>query len=58
MLFETPGPVALGCNIHDRMVSHVYVVDSPWFTKTDKAGDARLAFQIDIMIPKPVKATQ
>ena len=92
VLFEKPGPVALGCNIHDWMVAYIYVVDSPWFTKTDKAGaasldlpggeydvkvwhpwqtteaaaqrikvgagDARLAFQVDIVTPKQVKAPQ
>lgn len=42
VVFEKPGPVALGCNIHDWMVAYVYVVDSPWFAKTDKAGGASL----------------
>jgi len=40
--FDKPGPVALGCNIHDWMVGYVYVVDSPWFAKTAKTGTARL----------------
>ncbi|WP_159437658.1 methylamine utilization protein [Ferrimonas marina] len=29
--FETPGIVALGCNIHDWMIGYIYVAESPWF---------------------------
>lgn len=28
--FERSGKVVLGCNIHDRMSAHVFVVDTPW----------------------------
>lgn len=42
VVFDKPGPVALGCNIHDWMVGFVYVVESPWFAKTAKTGSARL----------------
>lgn len=42
VVFDKPGPVALGCNIHDWMVGFVYVVESPWFAKTAKTGAARL----------------
>jgi plastocyanin len=42
VVFDTPGPVALGCNIHDWMVGFVYVVESPWFAKTARTGGARL----------------
>lgn len=42
VIFDKPGPVALGCNIHDWMVGYVYVVDTPWFAKTDQAGAATL----------------
>ena len=41
-VFDKPGEVALGCNIHDSMVGYVYVVDTPWFAKTDKEGRARI----------------
>jgi plastocyanin len=41
VVFDKPGPVALGCNIHDWMVGFVYVVESPWFAKTAKTGGAR-----------------
>ncbi len=42
VIMEKAGPVALGCNIHDWMVGYVYVVESPWFTKTAKSGTASL----------------
>jgi plastocyanin len=42
IVFDKPGEVVLGCNIHDHMLAYVYVVDSPWFTKTDKDGLARI----------------
>ncbi|HSB96993.1 MAG TPA: methylamine utilization protein [Spongiibacteraceae bacterium] len=36
--FDTPGAVVLGCNIHDNMLAYIYVVDSPWYAKTDSTG--------------------
>lgn len=42
VVFDKPGPVALGCNIHDWMVGYVYVVESAWFAKTGKTGTATL----------------
>ena len=41
-VFDKTGEVVLGCNIHDDMVGYVYVVDTPHFGKTDKAGRARI----------------
>ena len=38
--FDRTGVVAIGCNIHDRMVAHVYVTDLPWGALTDKEGRA------------------
>ncbi|MBN1240803.1 MAG: methylamine utilization protein [Gammaproteobacteria bacterium] len=40
--FDTPGVVVLGCNIHDGMLGYILVVDTPWFTVTNAAGEARL----------------
>ena len=40
--FDKAGEVVLGCNIHDHMIAYIYVVDSPWFAKSDKDGDARI----------------
>jgi plastocyanin len=37
-VFGKPGLVVLGCNIHDRMLAFVAVVESPYFAKTSPAG--------------------
>ena len=42
VLFDKPGVVALGCNIHDWMIGYVLVVQTPHFAKTDANGVARL----------------
>ena len=39
-LLDKPGQITLQCLIHDWMHAHIYVVDSPWFGKTSKAGSA------------------
>jgi plastocyanin len=41
-VFDKPGLVVLGCNIHDTMVAFVGVVDSPYFAKTPASGTATL----------------
>ena len=38
VVFDKPGEVVLGCNIHDHMLAYVYVVESPWFGKTGVDG--------------------
>ncbi|HVR93321.1 MAG TPA: methylamine utilization protein [Casimicrobiaceae bacterium] len=43
VVFDKPGVVVLGCNIHDWMVGYVYVSESPFFAKTGKDGKAMLA---------------
>lgn len=43
VLFDRPGVVTLGCNIHDWMVAYVLVLETPWFAKADEAGLARLS---------------
>lgn len=40
VLFDRPGVVVLGCNIHDGMLGYVVVVDTPHFAKTDEQGVA------------------
>ncbi len=42
IVFDKPGDVVLGCNIHDWMVGYVYVSESPFFAKTGKDGKAIL----------------
>jgi plastocyanin len=43
IVFDKPGEVAIGCNIHDWMEAYVLVVDTPYFAKTDRAGHAAMA---------------
>jgi plastocyanin len=43
VLFDKPGLVTLGCNIHDNMLGFIYVTDSPWHGRTDAEG--RLALR-------------
>lgn len=38
VMFDKAGTVALGCNIHDKMIAFVQVVDTPYFAKTDATG--------------------
>ncbi len=42
VIFDKPGVVVLGCNIHDHMVAWINVVDTPWFAKTAQ-GSAQIA---------------
>lgn len=37
-VFDVPGLVTLGCNIHDWMVAYLVVVPTPWFAKTGATG--------------------
>jgi plastocyanin len=40
VLFERPGIVVVGCNIHDGMLGYVVVVDTPHFALTNELGVA------------------
>lgn len=42
VLFDQPGVVTLGCNIHDRMSAHIVVVDTPRFAVSDAQGRVQL----------------
>lgn len=43
VLFDKPGLVVLGCNIHDWMLGYIYVTDDPWFAVSDDDGRAVIA---------------
>ncbi|MDR5791207.1 MULTISPECIES: methylamine utilization protein [unclassified Caballeronia] len=42
VVFDKPGLVVMGCNIHDSMVAYLLIVDTPWFAKTDAHGAATI----------------
>lgn len=58
VLFDRPGIVALGCNIHDWMSAYLVVVDTPHYKKTAADGLARLAglpagrYRLDVWHPR------
>lgn len=60
IVFDQPGVVALGCNIHDWMAAYVVVLDTPWFARTGAKGDARLSdippgrYRLDVWHPRQV----
>jgi plastocyanin len=43
VVFDKPGVAAIGCNIHDHMITYVYVADTPWAALTDAKGHAQLS---------------
>lgn len=43
VVFDKPGLVVLGCNIHDWMLAYLYVVETPWFAKSGANGQAEIA---------------
>jgi plastocyanin len=42
VIFDKPGVVVLGCNIHDWMVGYIYVSETPYFAKTGTTGAASI----------------
>ncbi|NNE39173.1 MAG: methylamine utilization protein [Gammaproteobacteria bacterium] len=42
IIFDKPGVVTVGCNIHDWMVAYLYIVTTPYYTVTDNNGNAEL----------------
>ncbi|MDD9917922.1 MAG: hypothetical protein OXT01_25005, partial [Rhodospirillaceae bacterium] len=41
IVFDKPGVVTIGCNIHDRMLAYIYVNGDGIPVKSDKTGAAR-----------------
>lgn len=57
VVFDQPGIVTLGCNIHDWMVAYVVVLPTPHFAKTDARGTAQLRapagrYRIEVWHPR------
>ena len=42
IVFDKPGTVIVGCNIHDQMVAYIHVVNTPYFARTDVSGKAKV----------------
>lgn len=42
VLFDKPGTVVIGCNIHDKMIAYIQVVNTPYFGKSGEAGKVRI----------------
>jgi plastocyanin len=42
VVFDKPGLVVLGCNIHDTMIGFLGVVDTPYFSKVSDEGGISL----------------
>jgi plastocyanin len=38
VVFDQPGIVTLGCNIHDNMVAYIVVTPAPFYGRTDQRG--------------------
>ncbi len=41
-VFPEPGVVRIFCNVHQDMVAHVVVLDTPWYTRPAEDGTFRL----------------
>lgn len=63
VLFEKPGTVVLGCNIHDSMVAYIYVVDTEYFALSDASGNIRIQapagkYQLQVYHPRQTGGAQ
>jgi plastocyanin len=58
VVFDKPGAVMIGCNIHDWMLAYIYVMDTPYFTKTGEDGKVELrnlpqgAYEVRVWHPR------
>jgi plastocyanin len=63
-LFDRPGLVTLGCNIHDAMLAYVLVTDAPYYGMTGADGSwaqadiARGKYRIEVWSPRLAGAGQ
>lgn len=61
-LFDKPGVVVLGCNIHDWMLGYIYVTEDPWFAVSDEQGRVRFDqlpaghYQVSLWHPRSADA--
>jgi len=64
VMFDQPGVVLLGCNIHDWMSAYVVIVETPYFALSDGAGTVTVAglpagrYQLEVWharLPRPIR---
>jgi plastocyanin len=61
VLFDQPGVVTLGCNIHDWMIAYVVVLSTPHFAKTGASGESVLTalppgrYRLEVWHPRLAK---
>lgn len=63
VMFDQPGKVVLGCNIHDSMLGYIYVLDTPAFAVTDVNGRAQLdvppgRYRLQVQHPRADQLTE
>ena len=57
IVFNKIGSVTLGCNIHDHMLAYAYIVDTPYYSLSNKKGYVQLSglpdgkYQLNIWHP-------
>lgn len=58
LIFDKPGVITLGCNIHDWMVGYIVVVDTPYFGRSGEDGRVQVAglpagrYRVEIWHPR------
>ena len=61
VVFDRPGIVTLGCNIHDWMIAYVVVLPTPWFAKSGADGRATVVgapsgrYRVEVWHPRSGK---
>ncbi|UHQ19107.1 carboxypeptidase regulatory-like domain-containing protein [Lysobacter sp. KIS68-7] len=57
LVLDKTGVVAVGCNIHDGMISYLYITDAPYYARTDARGrvsfDALPPGRYDVRVWQP-----
>ena len=58
VVLDRAGEIPVGCNIHDQMITHLYVSDAPWIARTKADGRATFdnlppgTYQVDVWHPQ------
>ncbi|HET6907430.1 MAG TPA: carboxypeptidase regulatory-like domain-containing protein [Rhodanobacteraceae bacterium] len=58
LMLDKNGVVAVGCNIHDRMIAYLYISDAPWIAHSGADGKVRFdalpagAYEVRVWQPR------